>query len=260
MDSTLLTISEFASFSGVPRKTLIFYDNQNILKPAKKTDKGYRFYEKNQIYLLQSIKLLQALDYSLADIVSILDKEVKWDYEELLDSQLKVIAKKKVQLDKWERMIYHQKELFSSSMPDLDFPIIREETVPIKFSPLKTYNPKKMRLSETFHIFSKHYSPDFFLEDNRAMIYTSNGTWNFSFFNSGKVVEQLRKDCVVVFSDKISYSQDVFNSLENTFKESLNVLVEKKFFIELFFTNNRPVNSRSFIYKFTFPIHEKLKN
>ncbi len=65
----LLRIGEFSELSGVPIRTLRYYDEINLLKPAEIdlfTD--YRYYKKEQIEDLNLIKKLKAVGFTLEEM------------------------------------------------------------------------------------------------------------------------------------------------------------------------------------------------
>ncbi|EOH82689.1 MerR family transcriptional regulator [Enterococcus malodoratus] len=63
-----LTISEMAKSAGISRRTLIYYDQIDLFKPAKVGENGYRYYGIDQYFELDVILLLKNLDVSLEDI------------------------------------------------------------------------------------------------------------------------------------------------------------------------------------------------
>lgn len=63
-----LTISEMAKYAGISRRTLIYYDQIDLFKPAKIGENGYRYYGIDQYFELDVILLLKNLDVSLEDI------------------------------------------------------------------------------------------------------------------------------------------------------------------------------------------------
>lgn len=62
------TVKQLAKVSGVSIRTLRFYDAIGLLKPAYYGDNNYRYYEEEQILLLQQILFYRELGFSLADI------------------------------------------------------------------------------------------------------------------------------------------------------------------------------------------------
>ena len=54
-----LTISEMAKYAGISRRTLIYYDQIDLFKPAKVGENGYRYYGIDQYFELDVILLLK---------------------------------------------------------------------------------------------------------------------------------------------------------------------------------------------------------
>ena len=69
------TIKQLAALSGVSTRTLRFYDETGLLKPAYVGDNQYRYYEEEQVLLLQQILFYRELDYSLNDIRQVLSSD-----------------------------------------------------------------------------------------------------------------------------------------------------------------------------------------
>jgi len=69
----MFKIGEFSKLSQVPVKTLRYYDEIDLLKPAKVDDfTGYRYYSAEQLFQLNRILALKDLGLSLAQIGHIL--------------------------------------------------------------------------------------------------------------------------------------------------------------------------------------------
>jgi effector-binding domain-containing protein len=73
----MFKIGEFSKLSQVPVKTLRYYDEIDLLKPAKVDDfTGYRYYSAGQLYRLNRILALKDLGLSLAQIGELLDGDL----------------------------------------------------------------------------------------------------------------------------------------------------------------------------------------
>jgi len=68
-------VKEVARMSGVSVRTLYYYDEIGLLKPAFYGENGYRYYEKEQILRLQQIMFFRELDFKLDDIQTILEHD-----------------------------------------------------------------------------------------------------------------------------------------------------------------------------------------
>lgn len=64
----LLTIGQFASIHNVTKKTLMWYDEVGLLKPAYIGENGYRYYTYTQSPILETILMLRELKVSIPEI------------------------------------------------------------------------------------------------------------------------------------------------------------------------------------------------
>jgi DNA-binding transcriptional MerR regulator len=62
------TVKELAQLSGVSTRTLHFYDQIGLLKPASIGENGYRYYGQEELLLLQQILFFRKLGLPLAEI------------------------------------------------------------------------------------------------------------------------------------------------------------------------------------------------
>jgi DNA-binding transcriptional MerR regulator len=86
------TVKKVAAMSGVSVRTLHFYDETGLLKPAYCRANGYRFYEEPQLLTLQQILFYRELGFELKQIERILGQA---DFEKVaaLQSHRKVLQK-----------------------------------------------------------------------------------------------------------------------------------------------------------------------
>jgi len=86
------TIKKLAVMSGVSVRTLHFYDEVGLLKPAYVGTNGYRHYEEPQVLMLQQILFYRELGFELKQIKRILGRP---DFDKIaaLESHRKVLRK-----------------------------------------------------------------------------------------------------------------------------------------------------------------------
>jgi len=86
------TVKQVAAMSGVSVRTLHFYHETGLLKPAHLGANGYRFYEEPQLLTLQQILFYRELGFELKRIKQILGRA---DFEKVaaLQSHRKVLQK-----------------------------------------------------------------------------------------------------------------------------------------------------------------------
>ena len=95
-----MQIKEFAEFTGVSVRTLHYYDEIGLLRPAfvdKST--GYRFYDENSLLRMQEILFYRELDFSLKSIGEILASP-NYDKNKALKEQKHLLTLKKERLER----------------------------------------------------------------------------------------------------------------------------------------------------------------
>jgi DNA-binding transcriptional MerR regulator len=70
--SDFLTIGELAERSGINVRTIKFWEEKGLVAPHRRTEGGFRLYKPGDVVLLSFIKDLQAFNYTLAEIGTIL--------------------------------------------------------------------------------------------------------------------------------------------------------------------------------------------
>src|SRR3954468_8128930 len=68
------SVKQVAAMSGVSVRTLHFYDETGLLKPAYLGANGYRFYEEPQLLRLQQILFYRELGFKLKQIEQVLGR------------------------------------------------------------------------------------------------------------------------------------------------------------------------------------------
>lgn len=86
------TVKKLAAMSGVSVRTLHFYDEVGLLKPAYHGANGYRFYEEAQLLTLQQILFYRELGFELKQIKKILGRR-GFDQVAALESHREVLRK-----------------------------------------------------------------------------------------------------------------------------------------------------------------------
>ena len=66
------TVHEISDLTGLSIRTLQYYDNIGLLKPAQYSASGYRLYDDDSLTVLQQIMLFRELEFPLKDIKTII--------------------------------------------------------------------------------------------------------------------------------------------------------------------------------------------
>jgi DNA-binding transcriptional MerR regulator len=87
------TIKKMTQLSGVSARTLRFYDEIGLLRPARINSSGYRIYGENEIDRLQQILFYRSLDFKLETIRELLDNK-EFDKIQSFEEQKQLLLKK----------------------------------------------------------------------------------------------------------------------------------------------------------------------
>jgi len=86
------TIQKLAELTGTTARTVRFYDQIGLLKPAFIAENGYRYYGDAEVVKLQQITFYKELGLELKQIQEMFDR-ANVSYEEMLLAQRKVLTK-----------------------------------------------------------------------------------------------------------------------------------------------------------------------
>ena len=92
------TVKGVSEITGVSIRTLRYYDEIGLLKPAELTDAGYRLYDNRALERLQEIMFFKELEIPLEDIKKIMDNP-NYDKEQVLLAQKTVLEQKRNRLN-----------------------------------------------------------------------------------------------------------------------------------------------------------------
>lgn len=88
-ENNLFTIGQFAKLHEINKKTLMWYDEIGLLKPAVIKENGYRYYTYYQSSLLETILSLRELNVSIPEIQNFLKNRSAFSLECLLSDKIK---------------------------------------------------------------------------------------------------------------------------------------------------------------------------
>lgn len=93
------SVSETAKLTGVSVRTLHYYDDIGLLKPCRISDSGYRYYDDEALLKMQQILFYRELDFSLKDILKIMNSP-NYDKEKALARQKELLTLKRKRLER----------------------------------------------------------------------------------------------------------------------------------------------------------------
>ncbi len=86
-----LTIGEASKLTGVPAKTIRYYEETGLIPQAERAENGYRLYEEKAIHLLKFVKRARDLGFSVHDVGNLL---ALWANDSRASSEVKALAKR----------------------------------------------------------------------------------------------------------------------------------------------------------------------
>ena len=92
------SVKQLSGLAGVSIRTLRYYDQIGLLKPAERSEKGYRYYGREELLRLQQILFYRELDFPLAEIASILS-DPSFDLVSALEYHKQELQKRGRRLD-----------------------------------------------------------------------------------------------------------------------------------------------------------------
>lgn len=169
------TVKEISRLTGISVRTLHYYDEINLLKPAQITDSGYRLYDNTALERLHSILLFRELRFSLKEIKIILDSP-GFDMQAALKEQIKLLEMQRSRLDE---IIISARELLMKGAESMSFSVFNKTEIDKyaneakqKWGNTASYKEYEQKHSDSFneidklmHIFEevgkiKHLSPN----------------------------------------------------------------------------------------------------
>ena len=92
------TVKKVSELTGISIRTLRYYDEIDLLKPAKVTEAGYRLYDESSLKKLRQIMFFRELEVPLSEIKAIM-KDSESDNRKILETQKMMLEMKRNRLN-----------------------------------------------------------------------------------------------------------------------------------------------------------------
>jgi len=166
----MYSIGQLSKQTNISIRTLRYYDEIGLLKPAKIAESGYRYYSRNELRVLRHIAALKELGFTLASIREMLTaedgtQELRW--RSYLEVELAAVAAEKKRLDKMEKLMRaarHALEMKGELEPDDIFLFIQSLQSPANARDaflVKHFTEREIRIVKSL--------PDLGSDDPRSM-------------------------------------------------------------------------------------------
>lgn len=92
-----MNIGAVATRSGVPAKTIRYYESVGLIPPAQRSDNGYRHYTEIDVQALRFVHRARNLGFSVDDVANLLDL---WQDRQRTSAQVQALAKQHLERTK----------------------------------------------------------------------------------------------------------------------------------------------------------------
>lgn len=185
------TVKKLAQLSGVSARTLRFYDEIDLLKPAFYGDNQYRYYEEEQLLMLQQILFFRELGMPLNDIRRILSSD-DFDKIESLNTHKSILQS---DLERTEILI---------KTIDRTISHIRGKLIMRDAEMYDGFDPKKQQEHEQYMLDTGVISQQQIDESWQKVAHWKKSNWE-AFKDGG---EQLNQDLVAALNNHLKPASD----------------------------------------------------
>ena len=113
----MMTVKEVSKLTGISIRTLQYYDRIGLLRPARRTDSGYRLYDDSSLETLKQILLFRELQFPLKEIRAFMTVP-GYNREKALDQQIGLLNLRKRHL---EQLILYAENMKEKKGDPMDF-------------------------------------------------------------------------------------------------------------------------------------------
>ncbi len=123
-----LTIGELAKLLNISPFTIRYYEKEGLIKPRQLSEKGYRLYDFDDIYVLSGIMILRDSDIPIKTIKQLLDNYSKDSYKEAIQASYKKVSAEIKRLQTLQREL--KEVLTIANITRLDLEEFKIKTLP----------------------------------------------------------------------------------------------------------------------------------
>lgn len=107
-----MNVGEAARQSGLPVKTLRYYDEIGLVRPSARTEAGYRDYSANDVSMLRFVQRSRSLGFSVEECAALLDlyrdrNRASADVREMARQRVSDIERKIAELEEMRATLGH---------------------------------------------------------------------------------------------------------------------------------------------------------
>lgn len=155
---TLFTIGQFAAIHGITKKTLMWYDEMGLVRPALIGENGYRYYSYRQSSELETVLMLRELEVSIPEIKLFMEQRSAANMERLLAEKQRKLEEKIAHLRRMQRTLEsrHQDMLTLLNLDLSEIRLIHRKKACLAVVPLSEEDPTARELEQVITLAKQH--------------------------------------------------------------------------------------------------------
>lgn len=154
----LFTIGQFAAIHQITKKTLMWYDEMDLLKPAVIGENGYRYYTYYQSSTLETILMLRELDVSISEIKAFMSNRTAGSMEQLLREKIAELERNITHLKNVQQTLIsrHQDMVTLLNIDLCKISIVEKEKCNLALIPIKEEETTETEIERVIEETKKH--------------------------------------------------------------------------------------------------------
>jgi DNA-binding transcriptional MerR regulator len=98
--SEQLTIGDVSKLTGLPKKTIRFYEDEGCIPPVARSGSGYRLYSRGDVWRLQLLRQARLLGLSLAEIKPLITQSMDTECLVFASDLMSMLERQKAAIDR----------------------------------------------------------------------------------------------------------------------------------------------------------------
>jgi DNA-binding transcriptional MerR regulator len=98
--SKQLTIGDVSKLTGLPAKTIRFYEDEGCIPPVARSDSGYRLYSQGDVWRLQLVRQVRMLGLPLAEIKPLITQSMDMECVAFASDLMSMFERQKLEIDR----------------------------------------------------------------------------------------------------------------------------------------------------------------
>lgn len=98
--SKQMTIGDVSKLTGLPAKTIRFYEDEGCIPPVARSDSGYRLYSEGDVWRLQLVRQVRMLGLPLSQIKPLISQSMDTECGAFATDLRSMLSRQKLEIDR----------------------------------------------------------------------------------------------------------------------------------------------------------------